>query len=361
MKPIRLLVDSLADEDAFNAQLSSARDIMCRLDPQRFHVSTFYSGKPDPRLTQRPRTRLIKLHQRGQTVRILNEFVWGTHEILFYIKASPAAKFYMSLRRKWFDKRIVIGTVESQSDLHNESTIKPEQIRMVERTILRSDFLFSNSSSVKASLEKERGLSSEVVPTGVDTKFFAPATGRPANARVRVLFVGSLRLFKGPQLLVSAASRFPTAEFVIVGDGVMAPELEKQVLEQRLSNVTFARGLDVTGLREQYRQADIFLFPSRWEGSPKVILEAAACGLPVIARKDYQPETVIDGQTGYLGGSDDELLDRLHTLLGKADLRCDMGRASRILSERFDWDPITRQWEEIFVRLLSRQGSVVRS
>ncbi len=360
MKPIRVLVDSLADEDGFNAQMTSARDIMCRLDPARFHVSTFTVGKPDSRLVQRPGTRLIQLPERGQTVRILNEFIWGRHQILFYVKASPAAKLYMSLRRKWFDKRIVVGTVESQSDLRNEPTIKAELIRLVEQTILRSDFLFSNSSSVKASLERECGLASEVVPTGVDTKFFSPAWERPEHPRVRVLFVGSLRPFKGPQLLVRAAAQYPAADFVIVGEGVMAAELEGQVRDQGLTNVAFARGLDVSGLREQYRQADIFLFPSRWEGSPKVILEAAACGLPVIARNDYQPETVIDGQTGYLGGSEDELLHRLGTLLTSPDLRREMGRASRALSERFDWDPITRQWEEIFVRLLSRRGSVVR-
>jgi glycosyltransferase involved in cell wall biosynthesis len=358
MNPIRILVDSFADEDGFNAQMTSARDIMCRLDPIRFHVSTFYCGKPDPRLTQRPSTRLVKLPSRGQTPRILHEFIWGKHAILFYVKASPAVKLYLDWRRIWFDKRIVMGTVESQSDLHNEPTIKAEQIRLVEQTILRSDFLFSNSSSVKASLEKERGLTSEVVPTGVDTQFFSPAWDRLENARVRVLFVGSLRPFKGPQLLVRAASQFPAAEFVIVGDGAMAAELEGRASEQHLTNLKFARGLDVADLREQYRRADIFLFPSRWEGSPKVILEAAACGLPVIARNDYRPETVVDGQTGYLGGSDDELLDRLGTLLAEPGLRREMGRASRALSERFDWGPIARQWEEIFLRVVSHQGSV---
>jgi len=255
----------------------------------------------------------------------------------------------------------VIGTVESQSDRRNEPTIKEEQIKLWERTILRSDLLFSNSSSVQESLEKEYGLPSEVVATGVDTRFFSPAWDRPANSRPRVLFVGSLRPFKGPQLLVRAASRFPAAEFVIVGDGMMAPELEAQVRKERLTNVSFARGLDVLGLREQYRGADIFLFPSKWEGSPKVILEAAACGLPVVARRDYRPETVIDGQTGYLGGSDDELLDRLGDLLANAALRRDKGRASRALSEAFDWDPVTRQWEEIFERVLSSRGSIEHS
>jgi len=359
MKPIRILVDSFADEDGFNAQMTSARDIMCRLDPQRFHVSTFCLGKPDARLVQRPATRLIQLRPHGQTFRILREFVWGSHQILFYVKGSPAAKLYLKLRRAWFDQRIVIGTVESQCDLRNEPTIKPETIRLWEQTILRSDYLFSNSSSVKASLEKEYGLASEVVATGVDATFFTPIWDRPANARVRVLFVGSLRPFKGPQLLVRAAAQFPEADFIIVGDGFMAAELEGRVREQGLSNVTFARGLNMSQLREQYRQSDIFLFPSKWEGSPKVILEAAACGRSVIARSDYKPETVVDGETGFLGGSDDELLDRLGKLLANAELRQQMGRASRAHSERFDWGPITRQWEEIFVRL-APGGSATR-
>lgn len=262
----------------------------------------------------------------------------------------------MALRRQRFDKRIVIGTVESQSDLYNEPTIKEEQIRLWERTILRSDILFSNSSAVQASLAKEYGLRSQVIPTGVDTKFFTPDWNRPANRHLQVLFVGSLRPFKGPQLLVRAAAQFSQADFLIVGEGSMRSELEAQISEARLSNCQLLGGLYGAKLREQYRRADIFLFPSHWEGSPKVILEAAACGLPIIARQDYKPETVIDGQTGYLGGSEDELLDRLGRLLSSFDLRREMGRASRALSERFDWDLITRRWEEVFLRETSRRG-----
>src|SRR5579863_2767036 len=225
MKPIRILVDSFADEDSLNAQMTNAREIMSRLDANRFHVSTFLVGKADARLARRDATRLIQLPQRRQTVRILNEFVRGKHDLLFYLKPSPAARIYLKLRRKWFDKRVVIGMVESQSDLRNEPTVKSEQARIWEQTVLRCDRLFSNSSAVRASLEKEYGLASEVVPTGVATKFYAPAE-RPANARVRVLFVGALRPFKGPQLLLRAAVRFPAADFIIVGDGVMASELD---------------------------------------------------------------------------------------------------------------------------------------
>lgn len=358
MKPIRILVDSLADADGLNAQMSNGREIMCRLDPARFHVSTFRVGEPDSRLAHRPSTRLIQLAKHGQTIRILREFILGWHDILFYVKPSPAAGFYLSWRRKWHDHRVVIGTIESQSDLYNEPTIKPEQIKMRERTILRSDLLFSNSSSVRKSLEKEYGLASEVIPTGVDTRFFTPAWDRATNSRPRILFVGSLRPFKGPQLLLRAAAQFPGSDFVIVGSGMMASDLERKAHEERLSNVTFPGALKPVDLREQYRRADIFLFPSKWEGSPKVILEAAACGLPVISRRDYEPETVVDGETGYLGGSDDELLEYLRRILADGDLRRKMGQASRTLSERFDWDPIARQWEEIFTRVVP--GGAIR-
>ena len=360
MKQIRILVDSFADEDSLNAQMTNAREIMSRLDANRFHISTFVFGKADARLAQREATRLIQLPQRRQTVGILNEFVRGKHDLLFYLKPSPAARIYLKLRRKWFDKRVVIGMVESQSDLRNEPTVKPEQVGIWEQTVLRSDRLFSNSSAVKASLEKEYGLASEVVPTGVDTKFYTPAE-RPANARVRVLFVGALRPFKGPQLLLRGAARFPATDFIIVGDGVMASELDEQARAEKLTNVTFEGSLKPDALREQYRQADIFLFPSRWEGSPKVILEAAACGLPVIARNDYRPETALDGQTGYLGSSDDELLECLAKLIASPEVRQDMGRASRLHSERFNWDAITRRWEEIFERLADRRGSEGRA
>jgi glycosyltransferase involved in cell wall biosynthesis len=361
MSLIRILVDSLADEDGINAQMTNAREIMSRLDPNLFHLSTFYVGQPDARLTRRPATRLIQLPTRRQTPKILAEFFCGKQEILFYIKPSPAARVYLKFRRNWFDHCIVIGLVESQSNLRSESTIKPEQIHLWEWTVLRSDFLFSNSSSVKTSLEKEYGLSSKVVPTGVDTKFFTPAWDRPANPRTRVLFVGSLRPFKGPQLLVRAAAKFPAADFVIVGDGMMAAELQQRIAHERLSNIQLTGTLSASSLREQYRHADIFLFPSRWEGSPKVILEAAASGLPIIARSDYQPETVVDRQTGYLGNSDDELLERLEQLIASPTLRHEMGRASRIHIERFDWDAIVSRWREIFLKLTARRRSVVRS
>jgi len=114
--------------------------------------------------------------------------------------------------------------------------------------------------------------------------------------------------------------------------------------------------LSRTAIREEYRKADIFLFPSRWEGSPRVLLEAAASGLPVIARKDYEPESVIDGATGFLVADDDEMMARLAQLLADADLRRKLGESARSHAARFSWDVITRRWESIFMSLAPARG-----
>ena len=84
-------------------------------------------------------------------------------------------------------------------------------------------------------------------------------------------------------------------------------------------------------------------------------MEAAASGLPVIARNNYQPETVVDGETGYLVRSDDDLFARLRELLAHPEQRRKLGEAGRKHSLLFDWDRITRHWEEIFLNLMSQK------
>ena len=356
MKPIRILVDSFADAGLLNAQMGNAREIVSRLDPERFHVTMFSLGEPDLRIVKRPNTRLVQLPARRQTFRIISEFLWGTHSLLFYMKASPASRWYQTMRRRWRDTRTTVGTIESQSDLRNEPTIAPQGVRLWEQTVLRCDHLYSNSKRVQGSLQREYGLRSEIIPTGVDTGFFSPDFQRQQNRRVKVLFVGSLRPFKQPQLLLDAAARFPGADFRLAGEGPMSAQLASRIKRENLGNVTLLGSLDAENLRSEYRRADIFLFPSMWEGSPKVILEAAACGLPVIVRDSYAPETVLHGITGYQCASDDEIFRFLEALIAERHSMIKLGVAGRAHSLSFDWDLIARQWEHAFATLAEKNS-----
>ncbi len=310
--------------------MGNAREIVSRLDPEHFHVSMFALGPPDPRISARQNTRLIQLGARRQTVKILHEFLWGSHDLLFYLKASPASRWYLSLRKNWSDRRTTVGTMESQADFRNEPSLSAEAIRLWEQTVLRCDYLFSNSAAVQKNLQSQYGKRSEIIPTGVDTSYFTPDWERPRNGRPRVLFAGSLRAFKQPQILVDAAAQFSAADFT----------------EQ---------------LRDEYRMADIFFFPSCWEGSPKVILEAAACGAPVLIRNSYSAETVVHRETGFQAASDSQLFSYLKLLLENPELRMELGRNGRKHSEKYDWDLIATQWERTFVGLVQQQGSRLAS
>ncbi|HZP16774.1 MAG TPA: glycosyltransferase family 4 protein [Terriglobales bacterium] len=355
MMPIRVLVDSFADAGLLNAQMSNAREIVCRLDPDCFTVSMFVQDDPDPRIASRRNTRLVRVPQKKQTLRILSEFLFGSHNLVFYVKASPASRCYLGLRRRWRDPRITVATIESQADLRSEPSIAPEAVRLWEQTVLRCDYLFSNSASVRGSLEREYGLISQIIPTGVDTSFFAPPSERhPPNPRPRVLFAGSLRRFKQPGFLLSAAARFPEADFRIAGEGPLRQELEQRIAQENLTNAHLLGPLSPAALREEYQRADIFLFPSSWEGSPKVILEAAASGLPVIVRSNYAPETVVHGVTGYQASSDEELYKFLQALLQNAELRRQLGMAGRSHSQKYDWNVIAAQWGEAFTEMAHR-------
>jgi glycosyltransferase involved in cell wall biosynthesis len=348
MKPINILVDSFADEGLTNAQMINAREIVSRLDSDQFSVTMFVRGVPAPQISGRPNTHLIQLPERLQTIPLLTRFLFGHQDILFYLKASPASRWYLKLRSRRHACCANVGTIESQTDWRDE-TVTPQAIRLLEETVLRCDYLFSNSAMVKRSLEENYGLASEIVPTGVDTEFFTPNWDRPANLKPRVLFVGALRVFKGPQVILEAARHYPEADFVVVGDGVLGGELRAGA--KSLANVEMRGSLGRAAIREEYRRADIFMFPSCWEGSPRVLMEAAASGLPVIARKDYEPESVIDGETGFLVGGDDEMIERLAPLLADSGLRRKLGEAGRSHIARFSWDVITRQWETIFARV----------
>lgn len=125
---------------------------------------------------------------------------------------------------------------------------------------------------------------------GVDTDRFAPGVtatrqelGLPEGKLIGV--VTSLRPQKAPHLLVRAFARvaeaFPAARLVLVGDGVLRPSVERQVRELHLSSRVQLLGYrtDVHALLPHFA---VLVISSGWEGLPYALLEAMACGLPVL-------------------------------------------------------------------------------
>ena len=136
----------------------------------------------------------------------------------------------------------------------------------------------------------------------------------------------------------------------IVGDGPMRQELERLVVQWNMTDSVHLLPPtdDVSSL---YLGASVLAMASRYEGLPMVLLEAQACGLPIVAFAcQCGPRDIIhDGIDGFLVSPEqnDLFANRLLQLMQDADLRQRMGHAAFVASDTFSEERIMRQWEEI--------------
>jgi glycosyltransferase involved in cell wall biosynthesis len=186
-----------------------------------------------------------------------------------------------------------------------------------------------------------------VIPNGVDGTFFRPSANPlvppgPENP-VRLLFVGRLVHQKGLDLLFKALARLRVPFYLqLVGDGDQRAALEKEAAAfSEPSRVEFLGWQDRATIAELYRNAHLFVFPSRDEGMPNVVLEAMASGLPVLATAiPGSRDLVRDGVNGRIVPADNAaaLGEALEDLLASPEHLVTMGAASRSVVEReYTW------------------------
>jgi len=126
-----------------------------------------------------------------------------------------------------------------------------------------------------------------LLPLGVDTELFTPAATAPQSDGPRLLHVASLVPVKDQATLIRACSllarSFPSLHLDIVGDGPLRSDLEALATRLGLGErITFHGDVAHDGLPALYRAADLLVLSSRYEAQGMVVLEAAACGLPVV-------------------------------------------------------------------------------
>lgn len=188
---------------------------------------------------------------------------------------------------------------------------------------------------------------------GVDVSHFQPK-GRQVRAGkpVRILSSGRLVEKKGFRYLIETcrllSNRGEQYECTIAGSGPLEETLRKQVSELGLSDRITVTGKPITQetLPEFMRSGDIYCLPCVWasdgdvDGLPQMLMEAMACGLPVISTPVTGiPDLVIDGETGLLVQSNDaeQLADALYTLLRDRQLRQRLAHQGRaFVTEQFN-------------------------
>jgi glycosyltransferase involved in cell wall biosynthesis len=229
---------------------------------------------------------------RAATLRLLL-LVWRLRPDVI-LSGAPEISFLALLLRPFFPARTRVlvrqnGTV-SAALAHGGV---PRYTRLLYRLLyLRADRVICQSRAMAEDLARETGVRNEqivVLPNPVDLEGILAARDAPSawnGPGPHLLAVGRLSREKGFDLLIEALAalrkRFPVADLILVGSGreEMALKALCRSLEMETA-VRFAEQVDPP--YEFFQGATLFVLPSRYEGMPNALLEAAAAGLPLVS------------------------------------------------------------------------------
>lgn len=242
----------------------------------------------------------------------------------------------------------------------------------VERQLARTtDVMIAVSPEIRdALLDLGIGRASQfhVVPLGLDLGPFL-SVRRPAGTLRAHLglgpevplvgMLGRLVPIKDVATMLAAISRLPGVHLAVLGDGELRPKLTRQAVDMGLADRVHFTGwwADVAAAMSD---VDVVALSSRNEGTPVSLIEASACGRPVVAtRVGGVPEVVKEGVSGHLARAGDVegiavLLDRL---LEDPEARRRMGEAGREhVRERFSHERLLRDIRDLYSDLCSSRS-----
>jgi phosphatidylinositol alpha-1,6-mannosyltransferase len=276
----------------------------------------------------------------------------------------------MALALKWWCG-IPYSCYVHGEDVNCASTSR--ELRWLVRRVLRgAEFVVPNSCNTARILAEEWDLPDEQIRLlypGVDTNRFVPAARCPETRarlgwhdRPVVLTVGRLQKRKGHDQMILALSQIrkalPNVLYAIVGEGEEREPLQELLQREGLQkHVQFLGEVGDEELIRCYQQCDLFALPNRQvgrdiEGFGMVLLEAQACGKPVIAgASGGTAETMRIPETGRVVNCDGprDLAALVVELLQDPEHLAKMGRAARPwVVERFDWEALSRQAAQLF-------------
>lgn len=227
-------------------------------------------------------------------------------------------------------------------------------IAPVIKTIWKNaDALVANSDGLrKMALEFYDKREFEVISNGVDSEYFRPAEFKSYSKEVRILFVSRLIERKGLQHIIPYLDKIEEISgrqiiLTVVGDGPYRASLERIVQEYGFGNIVkFVGQKSREDILAYYQEADVFILPSKKEGMPNVVLEAMACGLPVVMTPCQGSQELIEGN-GYISELDNFIVT-LSNLVADDKLRNQFGSVSRERTERlFSWNTTADRYLEI--------------
>lgn len=251
----------------------------------------------------------------------------------------------------------LVHTVHSMADKETSSKLK----RFFNRRYYSRGCVLpvALNEVTKRSVEDAYGLVSSqvaIVANGIDLGAYEPKRDYSLHTPIRVCHIGRFEEAKNHAALVAAATQLKADGFDVVFDlygiGSLMEEIKGAVGKGGLEEVFAFHGL-TDNVPDVLRNADLFVFPSFYEGMPMVLAEAMAAGLPIVAAAvGGIPDMLEDGENALLCKPDAALVaTAVERLLSDEGLRKTLGTAARGRAADFSSDAMARAYLDVY-----RQG-----
>ena len=266
---------------------------------------------------------------------------YGQPAMLFQVHPHPA-----TVRRILQQELAAHPDCAASLEQEWELALPEEDFRkLVEESGMAARYLVASSFTRQSLVE--HGVRHEaiaVVPYGVDLERFQPAVGgrRPGDAReepLRLLFVGRINQRKGLKYLLEALRLLEGVPVTLTICGRVVDDLA--LFRPFGEQIQIRASVSEEELVRAYQTADLFVFPSVAEGFGQVLLEALACGLPLLATTHTAgPDLITDGVEGFIVEPRDPAALAAKIAWAaehRGELR-GMGAAARERAEQFTWE-----------------------
>jgi phosphatidyl-myo-inositol alpha-mannosyltransferase len=200
----------------------------------------------------------------------------------------------------------------------------------------------------------------ELIPNGIDLKKYRVKRSGPSSKKA-ILYIGRLERRKGVNLLIDAFARLndKDSQLLIVGDGPDWDKLEAQVETKGLKNVTFLGYVSEADKIRLLRDASVFSSPAIYgESFGIVLLEAMACGVPIVAANNAGYLSVMQGR-GFISLVDPEDTEQfarhLALMLYDDELVKLWRKWAANYVKQFDYTTIVDHYEKLYKRLMKQK------
>ena len=209
--------------------------------------------------------------------------------------------------------------------------------------------IFGITNNIVLNSRKVLNIRKDPLALGVNSRF---RMNFKRNNLSSIIFIGRLTNRKRVDEFIKLARSFPKLNFKVVGDG---PELNN-LLRISTENIKFLGKLDQSEIKDMLKYSDLMFLPSKSEGFPKVILEAAYSGVPSIIYNNYgASDWMTNNVDGFIVNTFQEVNDVVDKLVRTPKMLEKVSENAFELAARYDWNFVIKDWQKVIEFLFNER------